>query len=146
MKLTREILRKSGFTDCETTNVTRECGLEHWRLGEDNYISNNDLLITMCKNGVFGVYYKDNVARGLNSVEELQVALKLFKCDNLIKIKKPRNKVKIICYGKASKMEREEAIKYYLKCMLNTEGSEKERYCRIYGQLLEGRDVCTDEC
>ena len=53
--------------------------------------------------------------------------------------------VEIICYGKKSKMERKEAKTFYLDCILNSEGSERDRYMNIYCGLEAGLQVCTDD-
>lgn len=52
--------------------------------------------------------------------------------------------VTIICYGKETKMEREEAKALYLEGMMCCEGSEQERYANIYAELMAGFSVCTD--
>lgn len=52
--------------------------------------------------------------------------------------------VTIICYGKTEQMEREKAKEFYLNCMANSEGSERNRYTNIYLDLVAGLSVCTD--
>lgn len=54
-------------------------------------------------------------------------------------------KVKITCYNKTEVMDRKEAITFYLDCMRNSEGSERDRYTNIYMQLLDGCTECCDE-
>ena len=39
---------------------------------------------------------------------------------------------------------RTDAIKFYLEAMAFSEGAERERYTRIYVQLIEGCEVCKD--
>ena len=52
----------------------------------------------------------------------------------------------VICYGKEEKWEsRKEAIKYYKEGIACCEGSERDRYCNIYYDLVSGKDICTDD-
>ena len=83
-KLTREILLNSGFTNVETSKEDLEHGHEYWYLGQGNYISNSDFLITMFNSGSFLVRYHSNVVYGLRTIKELQAALSLFKCEHLV--------------------------------------------------------------
>ena len=54
--------------------------------------------------------------------------------------------ITITCYGKTEKWNnRQAAINHFLSCMMSSEGSEQERYSRIYMQLLDGATVCSDE-
>lgn len=53
--------------------------------------------------------------------------------------------VKTICYGKERLWDKkEEAIEFFVDCMLNSEGSEKERYCNILSSLKANSNVCKD--
>lgn len=53
--------------------------------------------------------------------------------------------VKTICYGKERLWDKkEEAIEFFIDCMLNSEGSEKERYCNILASLRANLKVCKD--
>lgn len=53
--------------------------------------------------------------------------------------------VKTICYGKERLWDKkEEAIEFFVDCMLNSEGSEKERYCNILSSLKANLKVCKD--
>ena len=53
--------------------------------------------------------------------------------------------VKVICYGEEKVWNlRTDAIKFYLEAMAFSEGAERERYTRIYVQLIEGCEVCKD--
>lgn len=55
-------------------------------------------------------------------------------------------KVTVKCYGTEQTFESaEKAKEFYLEAMLNSEGSEHERYSRIYGQLSIGKTYCSDE-
>ena len=56
-----------------------------------------------------------------------------------------RDIVTLVCYGKKREMSRMEAKMEMLECMLNSEGSEKERYINIYMDLMSGKKVCTDK-
>lgn len=52
--------------------------------------------------------------------------------------------VSVTCYGKTREMKRGDAIEHYYDGMCCSEGSEHERYERIFFQLLDGFFVCTD--
>ncbi len=53
--------------------------------------------------------------------------------------------VKTICYGKERIWDKkEEAIEFFVDCMLNSEGSEKERYCNVLSSLKANLKVCKD--
>ena len=53
--------------------------------------------------------------------------------------------VKTICYGKERIWDKkEDAIEFFIDCMLNSEGSEKERYCNILSSLKADLKVCKD--
>ena len=54
--------------------------------------------------------------------------------------------VKITCYGKTQTWDsRKEAADFYLRAIAGSEGSECERYTKIYTELLMGLSECTDE-
>lgn len=40
---------------------------------------------------------------------------------------------------------RKEAADFYLRAIAGSEGSECERYTKIYTELLMGKEVCNDE-
>lgn len=53
--------------------------------------------------------------------------------------------VKTICYGKEIIWDKkEDAIEFFVDCMLNSEGSERERYCNILSSLKANLKVCKD--
>lgn len=53
--------------------------------------------------------------------------------------------VKTICYGNERLWDKkEEAIEFFIDCMLNSEGSEKERYCNVLSSLKANLKVCKD--
>lgn len=53
--------------------------------------------------------------------------------------------VKTICYGKERIWDKkEDAIEFFIDCMLNSEGSERERYCNILSSLKANLKVCKD--
>ncbi|MCM1275478.1 MAG: DUF4314 domain-containing protein [Lachnospiraceae bacterium] len=53
--------------------------------------------------------------------------------------------VTTVCYGERKLWdERSEAEAYFLEAMCGTEGSEQERYTKIYTELRAGLSVCTD--
>lgn len=54
--------------------------------------------------------------------------------------------VKTVCYGKEEIWDsRKEAADFFLEAVAGSEGSECERYIRIYTELLMGKPVCSDE-
>lgn len=54
--------------------------------------------------------------------------------------------VKTVCYGKEEVWDsRNEAMALFLEGMISSEGSECERYTKIYTELSMGKSVCTDE-
>ena len=54
--------------------------------------------------------------------------------------------VKVVCYGKEEIWDsRKEAADFYLRAIAGSEGSECQRYTKIYAELLMGFPVCTDE-
>lgn len=54
--------------------------------------------------------------------------------------------VKTIFYGREDIWDsRKEAAEFYLQAMAGSEGSECDRYTKIYMELLMGKEVCTDE-
>lgn len=54
--------------------------------------------------------------------------------------------VKTICHGKEDVWDsRKEAADFFLRAIAGSEGSECERYTKIYTELLMGKAVCTDE-
>lgn len=51
-----------------------------------------------------------------------------------------------VCYGNREYWKsRKEAADYYLEGISATDGSECERYSKIYTELICGKAVCTDE-
>ena len=55
------------------------------------------------------------------------------------------DEVTTVCYGKIQKWDsRSEAKRYFLDALLNTEGSERERYSNIYLKLQQGYSYCSD--
>ncbi len=65
----------------------------------------------------------------------------------MLKAPETNNKsVKTKCYGKVDVWEsREEAKDFFFEAMMNSEGSEHDRYSAIYIQLMNGLDFCSDE-
>lgn len=54
--------------------------------------------------------------------------------------------VKITCYGQTEVWDsRKDAADFYLKAIAGSEGSECERYIKIYAELLSGMEECSDE-
>lgn len=54
--------------------------------------------------------------------------------------------VKTVCYGNEDVWDsRKEAVDFFLRAIAGSEGSECERYTKIYAELILGKEVCTDE-
>lgn len=54
--------------------------------------------------------------------------------------------ITVICYGeKRIWKSRKQAKSFYLEAMSCSEGSERERYAKIFCELESGMNVCTDE-
>ncbi len=54
--------------------------------------------------------------------------------------------VTVTCYGNTEVWDsRKEAMKFYLRAMAGSEGSERERYNKIYMELSIGMTTATDE-
>lgn len=54
--------------------------------------------------------------------------------------------VKTICDGREVVWDsRKEAGEFFMRAMAGSEGSECERYTKIYAGLVSGKAVCTDE-
>ncbi len=57
-----------------------------------------------------------------------------------------KREVKTKCYGEIREWnDREEAQAFFLEAMMNSDGSEHDRYSCIYIQLINGESFCTDE-
>ncbi len=55
-------------------------------------------------------------------------------------------KITTICYGKEESWEsRKTAEQFFLRAMVGSDGSERERYTNIYIKLQMGMTVCTDD-
>lgn len=56
-----------------------------------------------------------------------------------------KGKVKTVCYGRERTWEsRDEAINFFADGILNSEGSEQQRYLKILVDLTLGKSVCRD--
>ena len=56
-----------------------------------------------------------------------------------------KKKVTVICYGQEEEWSsREEAMLFYLEGVTESDGSERDRYLTILGELIEGKEVCRD--
>lgn len=54
--------------------------------------------------------------------------------------------VKITCYGKTEVWDsKKEAANFYFEAICGSEGSECERYIKIFADLVLGKDECSDE-
>ena len=54
--------------------------------------------------------------------------------------------IKTICYGRTQEWySRAEAEQFFFHAMMNSEGSEQNRYLKIYTGLKLGKALCTDE-
>ena len=62
------------------------------------------------------------------------------------KSKKADEKVTVTCYGKTKTYpNRQAALKFYKDCYHHSEGCERERYVKIFMQLLDGKKSASDE-
>ena len=62
------------------------------------------------------------------------------------RIRKLKDGVITVCYGQREYWRsRKQAAEYFLDGMNATEGSECERYSKIYAELICGKKVCSDE-
>ena len=53
--------------------------------------------------------------------------------------------VMTICHGqKREWADRSEARKFFLNALMNSEGSERERYYGVYLKIVQGYSVCSD--
>ena len=80
-------------------------------------------------------------------IETLPYAKELI-CDTFqpMEIVSVDNSVTITCYGAVQKWEnKKDAIQFYLECVAESEGAEKERYVNILLQLFAGKTECKDE-
>lgn len=60
-------------------------------------------------------------------------------------IVKKLDAVRITCYGKTETWDsRDEAAGFYVRAMAGSEGSEHERYSRIFTDLMAGKSECSD--
>lgn len=58
---------------------------------------------------------------------------------------KTENGVVTVCYGERREWEsRKEAHDFFLEAMMNTEGSEQQRYSNVYFGIIAGKPICTD--
>lgn len=56
------------------------------------------------------------------------------------------NYVKTICYNQERTFDdRQEAVEFYEDCLMNSEGSERERYLEILIDLRCGKTICSDK-
>lgn len=55
------------------------------------------------------------------------------------------DEVTTVCYGNVQEWDsRSEAKRYFLEALLNSDGSERERYSNVYVKLQLGYSYCTD--
>ena len=60
-------------------------------------------------------------------------------------IVKKLDAVRITCYGKTETWDsRDEATGFYVRAMAGSDGSEHERYSRIFTDLMAGKSECSD--
>ena len=71
--LTEKVLRRNGFTDCETSESDVEHGNHYWYLGDGGFISNSDLMVNLLphrngflvRNGNNVMYYREKAVHHL---------------------------------------------------------------------------------
>ena len=62
------------------------------------------------------------------------------------RIRKLKDGVITVCYGHREYWRsRKEAVDYFLEGISASDGSESERYSKIYSELICGKAVCSDE-
>ena len=62
------------------------------------------------------------------------------------KSKRLMDKIVTVCYGKEETWESKKAAEQvFLRAMMVSDGSERERYTNIYIKLQMGMTFCTDE-
>lgn len=62
------------------------------------------------------------------------------------KRKNRQEMITIMCYDNEEIWDdRNEAIDFYLECMIFSDGAERKRYRTIFEQLMTGATYCTDE-
>lgn len=87
--------------------------------------------------------------RGVDDTASILVTWDNGRCLNVVYGEdacKRLDSVEVTCYGKEETWdERKEAIAFYMKAIAGSEGSECERYTKIYTELLMGLSSCTDE-
>ena len=56
-----------------------------------------------------------------------------------------KDSITTVCYGEVREWdERAEARNNFLEAMMNSDGSERERYSNVYFKIIRGLDCCTD--
>lgn len=67
--------------------------------------------------------------------------------ENLQLMQESKNdSVTTICYNQKQHWDnRQDAIDFFYDGMMSTEGSESNRYQKIYSELISGKKICTDE-
>ncbi len=55
------------------------------------------------------------------------------------------DKIVKVCSGKETWESKKAAGRFYLRAMMGSDGSERERYTNIYIKLQMGMTFCTDE-
>lgn len=54
-------------------------------------------------------------------------------------------KVTTVCYGNVREWDsRSEAKRFFFEALLNSDGSERERYSNVYLKIMLGYSYCTD--
>lgn len=82
----------------------------------------------------------------LDGVQREPALSKITESENENKFQERSRTVKTICYGEEREWDsREEAMNFFLEGMCFSEGSEFERYAKIYIELTLGLEVCSDE-
>ena len=98
--------------------------------------------------GLFYMLYENETGKkiGYGIVDYGAIRDEIAECEKENKLPKRHHTVKTICYGKEREWDsREEAMNFFLEGMCSSEGSEFERYAKIYTELTLGLEVCSDE-
>ena len=119
-----------------------------WRKDEMNYVVRDNWVIGTNTPEYFEAYmegfYTSNHTEGFVNEYDVVEA-------SDVPAEKPKSKrpslddiVTITCYNRTEKMVRRNAIKFYGEAIECCEGSERDRYVKIYMQLMSGAMECFD--
>ena len=53
--------------------------------------------------------------------------------------------IEVYCYAKRTFESKASAERFYVQCIKNSEGSERERYANVLADILDGFTICWDQ-